>query len=165
MRVKQGLFVVLFLVLTFNVYAKDCPFCKKEVINNQQVLKGKTAFVMYNYRPAISGHLMAVPIRHIENFNDLTKIELDEIGDLIKISSLAINKVYSIDNYIVIQKNGNNTGRTVEHVHFHILPIKGDHKAVLSKAFDLDNYREQLSDKELNYEVKFLRDYFAKQKI
>jgi len=137
-----------------------CPFCNPTVLKTQTVFDGHRMRVIYNYKPGSDYHLMVIPKRHIEHFSELSQREILEMKDITdKINQVYIKKL-NIDNFIIIQKNGNLTGRTVEHVHFHTVPVYDDYKAVIRKTFDIDRMRDQVPQHELLAKTKLLRSLF-----
>lgn len=160
------LILLLYLVIFSSLLqAKEgCPFCSKDVLDKQVSLYGDKSFVLVNISPVDFGHVMVIPKRHITSFNEVTSEELIEIGDLLKKAANSVKQIYNIDNYIIIQKNGENTSRSQEHVHFHILPIKTTHEPAIKSAFHLDPSipRKKLSSLELANEVKKFKEVLAK---
>ena len=64
-----------------------CVFCKDSIREDDLILlEGRSAFVMLNRYPYISGHLMVIPFRHVQQIEDLHPLEKAESMDLIDIS-------------------------------------------------------------------------------
>lgn len=162
MYLKKYFIFFIFSIFSLAVLAEEnCPFCNEEIIKNQSVYRDKKAYILYNHKPAVPGHVMVIPNRHIESIIELNDEELIEIRNLTKKSAIAINKIYNIENYMVIQKNGSKSGRSIEHIHFHILPIESDYKHPIVRIFDLQEKRTKLSTKEYFLERKKFLEFFA----
>ena len=116
---------LLTILLSFQLFA--CPFCNQEVLDTQVFYTGETTLALINYRPTVPGHVMIIPKRHVERFEQLTSEEIADIGDTIKKVDIAIKKIHGNTGYILFQKNGKESGQTVPHLHFHYLPrTEGD---------------------------------------
>lgn len=98
---------------------KKCPFCSCEY--GQIIKENKKAFLTYALAPYFSHHLLVIPKRHVLRFEELTKIERENIDKLLYISIIDL-KSLGYDDYSILLRNGEKTGKTVEHLHYHIIP-------------------------------------------
>lgn len=99
-----------------------CAFCKKEVVSGQTVYQGKEVLAILTHKPAVRGHLLVIPKRHVERFEDLSDGELLEIKEMIQKVDRASKNLYESTGYLLVQKNGRLAGQSVPHVHFHYVP-------------------------------------------
>jgi diadenosine tetraphosphate (Ap4A) HIT family hydrolase len=78
--------------------------------------------------PATDGHVEIVPKRHVVSFFDLTRRELDDAFALLKKARHEIAQMASDpDGYTIGVNEGEAAGRTVDHLHIHVIPRrKGD---------------------------------------
>lgn len=98
-----------------------CPFCdlkKKYIITEKEGM-----ILTVNLFPYIDGHLMVIPRRHVELFDDLNKTEWEAGHYLINLGMKLIKKQANIDNVNVLYREGKRAGASLKHFHIHILPI------------------------------------------
>jgi histidine triad (HIT) family protein len=112
--------------------AAPCSFCSESVIHSQQVYEGKEVRALYNYSPALEGHLLIIPKRHVSRFEDLTDTEIVEMKQTIAKMQKAFEKVYQKSDYILVLQNGPNGGQSVPHTHFHMIP-RGSESVMIVK--------------------------------
>ena len=129
---------------------EGCPFCQTSVLERQLVYRGPHASILATHKPAISGHLLIIPNRHVETFDLLSTEEIIEIGDLVK----RVHKVYvdqfDTTQYLLLQKNGRLAGQTVPHVHVHLLPrTENMSQFEFIIRFLLSSWLKPLSDEEM----------------
>lgn len=134
-----------------------CPFCSNDVILTQSVYENSAARVFYSLTPATHGTVLVVPKRHVERFEDLDSKDLIAMQAAVKAAVKAFQAIYDVKDYIVLQKNGELAGRTVEHLHLHLIPTKVHFSQIIDKAFD---YRPPLSKMEMAERTNELRNFF-----
>lgn len=147
-----SLFVAAALTLDFQRFNKvsGCAFCRQEVLNAQVFYRKDGAIGLLTYKPAVPGHVLIIPERHVERFEDLTAEELVALGDAIKKIDGAVRSAFGNTDYLLIQKNGRGAGQTVPHVHFHYLPAA----KFLAARFLFSPWLKPLKEEEL----KLLRE-------
>ena len=101
---------------------QTCPFCDLQILQTQNVYRGEFASVLLTHKPAVEGHLLIIPNRHMEMFDELTSEELQEIATLVQKVHRMYQTLYRTSDYLILQKNGALAGQSVPHVHFHLLP-------------------------------------------
>jgi diadenosine tetraphosphate (Ap4A) HIT family hydrolase len=99
---------------------KSCPFCERKT--NQIIIKGEKAFLTYNLVPYNKHHILIIPYRHTKDFDDLTKAELDSINKLLHTGVRLLNTLGYNKDYSILLRNGDNSIKTIEHLHYHIIP-------------------------------------------
>jgi len=101
-----------------------CVFCKDSIRQDDLILlEGKTAFVMLNRYPYISGHLMVIPYRHVQRIEDLHSLERSEALDLIDISVRSLKEVMRPEGFNIGMNLGKAAGAGVDdHIHVHVIP-------------------------------------------
>ena len=138
----------------FNARSKGCAFCSKEVLGSQTIFQGDSASAMLTHKPAVPGHVLIIPSRHVERFDQLTAQELVEMGDMIRKVNAASKKIYGNTGYLLLQKNGKEAGQSVPHVHFHYLPRKvGDSHLLFTLRFFASPWLKPLDDSQMRSEV------------
>ena len=106
----------------FKKSEKGCPFCNSEKLSHQTFWIQDGIMGVYPYKPVVPGHVLIVPARHVERFEDLTKEELETIGAVIRRIQSEARKLFHETDYLLLQKNGRVAGQSVPHVHFHFIP-------------------------------------------
>ncbi len=127
----------------------SCPFCKDLEKQGTLIYKGKFAIVAINLHSLKKGHLMILPIRHVEKYNELTKEESKEMFDYVEFFSDVLKKCYGDFPIITINPID---GRSLPHVHLHLIPTKKYTRAYISKV-DGTPERVKLTKDEIN-EIK-----------
>ncbi|MBL7962148.1 HIT domain-containing protein, partial [bacterium] len=85
--------------------------------------RGKTVFVITNKYPYNSGHLMAIPYRHVSDPLELTEEEHSEMWKTIMVCKRAIEKAYHPHGYNIGMNIGRPAGAGIDaHCHLHIVP-------------------------------------------
>lgn len=150
--------VILFFAVDLTPkHAESCAFCDRQLIEAQTFYQGNEVIGMTTHKPAVKGHVLIIPIRHAERFEELTSSEIAEIGEAIKKVDTAVRNVYGTTGYLLIQKNGREAGQSVPHVHFHYLPcLEGDSQALLAVKFFLSPWLKALSQEEMKPEITLL---------
>jgi len=126
-----------------------CPFCNPK--SNEIIKENKKTFLTYALAPYHKHHLLIVPKRHLSEFEELTRDELHEI-DLMLRQGVKILRSIGYKDYTILVRNGKNEGKTVEHLHYHIVPI--------TLIGDLDHFgkhRKILGDNEIEETLRELK--------
>jgi ATP adenylyltransferase len=103
-----------------------CVFCQAlETADAEPLIlhRGRTCFVILNLFPYNSGHLMIVPLRHVGSLAALTAEELCELGELTRLSEIAVTEAYAPHGMNMGINLGKPAGAGVlDHVHMHVVP-------------------------------------------
>ncbi|MFC2135649.1 HIT family protein [Bacteroidota bacterium] len=142
-----------------------CPFCDKEIIEKQKIYETDSEYVIYNIRPANKGQCIVVPKRHVNNIRELSDSEAGSLLKTVKFVSTILNEELKPEAFNYGFNEGEYSGQTVEHLHFHIMPrFKGD-KLPEFHLFHRDpKTKRNLSDEELQPFVLEFRNVFKAQK-
>ncbi len=105
-----------------------CLFCDRSNSEKHKIIDENDLFyARWDNFPVSKGHAEIVPKRHIESFFDLTDNELIQLFDLLKKVKGIIQNKYNPDAYNIGINDGEEAGRTIRHLHLHIIPrYKGD---------------------------------------
>jgi ATP adenylyltransferase len=106
----------------------QCVFCRlaesgEPSVDNLVVWRGTKVFVVLNAYPYASGHVLALPLRHVGSLSELTEAESAELWAAAQEAVAAIEAAYDPDGLNM----GANLGRAAgaglpSHVHLHVLP-------------------------------------------
>jgi ATP adenylyltransferase len=107
--------------------AGTCLFCRVlEARDDRRTLilqRGSQAFLILNAYPYASGHLMAVPVRHVAGLEDTRDDEMTETIALLRRGVQALQAAYRPDGFNVGLNQGRAAGAGVPgHLHFHVVP-------------------------------------------
>jgi diadenosine tetraphosphate (Ap4A) HIT family hydrolase len=101
----------------------DCLFCQfEDPTKNTIIEESELAYSRWDNFPASDGHAEVVPKRHIESYFDLTEEEVLSIHGLAIATKHVIDERYNPDGYNIGVNDGEAAGRTVHHVHLHLIP-------------------------------------------
>ncbi|ASJ00059.1 HIT family protein [Thermococcus gorgonarius] len=147
-----------------------CPFCNPD--RGSVLYEGKLVRILLDGYPASRGHLLVVPKRHVESWDEIRWEEKEALLRGIELAMKALKDSLKPDGFNVGINLGEAAGQTVPHLHVHVIPRwKGDCKSprggVRKAVLDLED--ENLSMKErwernrLNgNEIQKLKHHFDK---
>lgn len=104
-----------------------CPFCLPESAAEDRarhiLARGQAAYVCLNRYPYNNGHLLVVPYEHTGDIVDLAPDALAEMGELMRVSLLALTRYAEPDGFNVGYNLGRSAGAGLtEHLHMHVIP-------------------------------------------
>ena len=112
---------------------KPCFFCdlgqgKKEIID--LILENEDFFAIYDDSPVSPGHALVIPKKHIVSFfEELEPDYIVRLHEFIRATKSEIDKKHNPDAYNIGINDGREAGRTIDHLHIHIIPrYEGDEK-------------------------------------
>ena len=105
----------------------SCVFCSALSLGDDRralvLRRGERAFLILNAYPYASGHLMAVPTRHVGTLEEAQPEELGECMRLVQLAVTALKTTYRPDGFNVGLNQGRVAGAGVlGHVHIHVVP-------------------------------------------
>lgn len=102
-----------------------CPFCEivaKDDPDVREVLRTPTTVAFFPTEPAVLGHTMVIPRRHVPDVFALDpQLGADVAATTIRIAN-AIKSALHPDGLNIIQSNGAAASQTVMHLHVHVVP-------------------------------------------
>jgi ATP adenylyltransferase len=108
---------------------EHCPFCRVPSLSDEDALivaRGALAYVVLNLYPYNSGHLMAVPYRHVADYTDLTDDEVAEVAALTQTAMRVIRIVSAPHGFNIGLNQGVVAGAGIAaHLHQHVVPRWG----------------------------------------
>jgi ATP adenylyltransferase len=103
-----------------------CVFCEALKQSDEQALivaRGKRAYAILNRYPYTGGHLMVVPVEHVDSIDKLPEETWLEMFALLKQSLAALRSVYRAPAFNLGSNIGEAAGAGVaDHVHLHVVP-------------------------------------------
>ena len=98
-----------------------CIFCK--IVNGEipsnKVLENDEFLAFYDINPQAKTHILIIPKKHFDSFNDIDNKTLGNLGEFIKEVAKKVG-VFE-EGYRLITNIGKNGGQEVAHLHFHLL--------------------------------------------
>jgi histidine triad (HIT) family protein len=153
--VKTSALILIICCFYATAFGAICPFCNERVIENQSVFETENFRVLIDYKPRVKGHLLAIPKRHVEKAHELNEDEWRELSLIFPAVFKVFEEFLKTDQYMVLEKNGPQAYQEIPHVHFHLIPVHGQH---WKEIFDIP--LRQLSPEELKREADLFRAYF-----
>jgi len=100
-----------------------CLFCDRHNPENHQVIgENDVAYARWDNFPVSPGHLEVIPKRHVVSFFELSPEEVLGIHILLKEVQTLVAEKYEPDGYTIGVNEGESAGRTIHHVHIHLIP-------------------------------------------
>jgi ATP adenylyltransferase len=108
---------------------EQCPFCSAPARSDEDgliVARGRTVYAVLNLYPYNSGHLMAVPYRHVADYTDLAEPEVLELAQFTRTAMTAIRQVMAPHGFNIGLNQGTVAGAGIAaHLHQHVVPRWG----------------------------------------
>jgi histidine triad (HIT) family protein len=95
-----------------------CPFCDP---NEYKFIEDEYAFLSYSLAPYHKHHLLVIPKRHHLSLFDINEKEKASIDNLIS-KGMRILKDLGYINFTLLAREGDNNGKSVPHIHWHLVP-------------------------------------------
>lgn len=95
-----------------------CLFCHGDGV----FLRTGLVAARFDNFPSAPGHAEVFPLRHVESFFDLEPEEVGEMYAMMRSVRDAVDCMVSPDGYTIGVNEGPAAGRTVDHVHIHLIP-------------------------------------------
>lgn len=99
-----------------NLSAAACLFCNLAV--QRVIAETRTCYARWDNYPAAEGHAEVVPKRHVVSLFDLTPEEWADVHVLLRLVAEQI----TADGFTIGVNEGEAAGRTIHHVHVHLIP-------------------------------------------
>ena len=105
-----------------------CPFCT--LSETKIVDSNEFALVFYDSYPVTKYHTLIIPRRHVADYFELTKEEVDAMQELLYFQKNRLLKSdTSITGFNIGINVGEDAGQSIFHVHMHLIPRRnGDMK-------------------------------------
>lgn len=122
-------------------WTMQCRLCDENAnLDALWVTKGEYWNVHACWFQHTLGTLGIILKRHVESFTDLTKAEIQELGELLKAHQIKLTEALNPD-WFNIQMNGN----WHHHLHFLLLPRYEDTKEFNGKSYTDETYKQPIT--------------------
>ncbi len=124
----------------------DCPFCNDP---GRILIDAKNCYLTYALAPYHKHHLLIVPKQHKISLFDLNSAEKDDLNALTFKAMLIMRRLGYAD-FSIIAREGDNTTKTISHLHYHIIPNTHigdlDHKNIQRRLLTKDEIKDLTKD-------------------
>lgn len=131
--------------------AEDCPFCEivqRDDPDVREVYRDEHVVAFFPPEPAVLGHTMVVPRKHIPDIWELDEDTAAHLAGATVRVARAIREALHPEGLNVIQSNGEVATQTVFHLHVHLVPRwEGDAMGPIWP--EETDYREDAKDRTL----------------
>jgi len=124
----------------------ECNLCNALNEEWRLLKKTKKCFCIIAKWPLKEGHIIILPIRHVENYSGLSEEEAKEMFELVDEMDDVIKSKCGEDAIIYINKGKHGSER---HIHLHIVPSKGNLRQLMSKYENIPE-KKDIPEKEMN---------------
>lgn len=101
--------------------ADPCVFCAGAP-GNERLTQSPRFLALVDGHPVSPGHALIVPRRHVVSLFDLAPDEMVEAYALLAEARVLVDAAYAPSAYNVGVNDGPAAGRTVHHLHIHLIP-------------------------------------------
>jgi len=107
---------------------KNCIFCDKRNPKIHTIIaENEHFYARWDNYPVSKGHAEIIPKKHIKSFFDLDPKKILLMHELIQTVKTIIDIAHHPDAYNIGVNDGEAAGRTVHHLHVHLIPrYRGD---------------------------------------
>lgn len=97
-------------------------FCTQNIME-QAYYETQYMIMVYNKYPAVPGHSMIIPKRHVESPTELTEAEYVDMFRALNNTLPVLLDLYGTDgSYDLVMQVGAYSGMTIPHIHLHVTP-------------------------------------------
>lgn len=106
----------------------QCIFCKIVAgqIPSTKIYEDQAVFAFLDVNPVSDGHTLVVPKAHFEKLHDCPAELLTKVAAPLGKIAKAVCDATDAEGYNVLCNNGRSAGQLVGHLHFHIIPRRGN---------------------------------------
>ncbi|XP_022645976.1 nitrilase and fragile histidine triad fusion protein NitFhit-like isoform X2 [Varroa destructor] len=139
-------------------------FGQVQLCKSQLFHKTALSMAFVNKMPVLNGHVLVTPLRPALRLKDLTSVERMDLFELVKRVQAVVEQEYQADSTTINIQDGTLAGRSIDHLHVHILPRHiGDFKNdndIYTELQDPVPKKRPRSQEEMAAEALKLRRYF-----
>ena len=123
-----------------------CAFCRELKDEECLGLRGLHWRVLVNVNPYMDGNVMIVSLRHVEKIEDITEDEWRDYGKVLSETKKVLGTIFETDSFNVGLNVGSESGASMPHMHWQVVPRKFKNITVMNTFADL--YIVSISGKE-----------------
>lgn len=107
---------------------EECLFCKISIdeIPSKKIYENDGFFSIPDKNPKTEGHSLVISKNHFSNTLELPDTLGSELLDCIKKTTIKIMSKTNSEGFNIINNNFESAGQVINHIHYHIIPRKGD---------------------------------------
>ena len=98
-----------------------CPFCNLEK-DIEIICETENCVAFYDGFPVSPGHTLIIPKRHVANYFELSRVEVQAMQSMLGRVRQIIDEQYHPDGYNIGVNVNEAAGQSVFHVHMHLIP-------------------------------------------
>ena len=141
---------------------KNCVYCTSPEIKQRQIVENELAWAFPTNIPITPGHVLVVPKRCVERYEELTPEEKDAIEGLRLKLINALKSLYGVEGFHYAWNEAKVAGQSVPHFHLHIVPRKEGDDGITEyeprKFLYRPGSREATSEEELRAVAEEIRN-------
>lgn len=100
-----------------------CIFCDKDNPDLHEIIaENEFAYSAWDANPVSEGHVYVTPSKHIVSIFDIDKDTWQAMHEVSQKVRDLISEKFDIDQFTIGFNEGRLAGRTIDHVHMHIIP-------------------------------------------
>jgi diadenosine tetraphosphate (Ap4A) HIT family hydrolase len=96
----------------------SCLFCNI----NESIFDDSHFWIIKDNYPVSNGHTLIIPKRHILSLFDLDQEDFVYLHKVINKLKIFLDQQYNPDGFNIGINDGKASGRTIEHLHIHVIP-------------------------------------------
>lgn len=104
----------------------ECILCSviagDPTVKSLEVYRNDLIMISANLYPYNPGHLMVIPLRHVQNPREMTPLELAAVNEGVFMIMDVLDKMYMPQGYNVGYNYGSASGASIDHFHQHVVP-------------------------------------------
>jgi len=102
----------------------ECPFCSiiAEDSSAYRLYEDEHSLAFLDIEPATRGHTLVVPKPHYETTIEMPASLVGEVFQTVHRVGGALETVFQLDGFNIVQSNGVVAGQEIFHAHVHIIP-------------------------------------------
>lgn len=86
--------------------------------DNQVIAETPLMRAVHDGHPVVPGHALIYPTRHVDRLEELRTVELIDLRELVSV----VQQRSDADDFTIAVNDGELAGRTVPHLHVHVIP-------------------------------------------
>lgn len=115
----------------------SCVFCEKHDSLECLNLSGRFWRVIVNKFPYMDGNVMIVPLRHVEDIEQIRSDEWRDFGVVLSRTKKTLGEAFGVDSFNIGLNMGPQSGASIAHVHWQVIPRKFKNVTVMNVFADL----------------------------